>query len=131
MMNNTPYFMVATTAFDCQIKSNIEKQDPAQCHRIGWNDWTFAKLRRGDPKNCLLTVLQYNSAEHKFNEKVDLSASAIVYGDDIISILQCSDCSIMICGHEYKTALILSIPSMQKTKSLTINSEVPYSFTNS
>jgi hypothetical protein len=55
------------------------------------------------------------------NENVDLSASAFVYGDDIGSILQYSEDSIMICGWKYKTALILSIPSMQKTKSFSIN----------
>ena len=47
------------------------------------------------------------------NEKVDISASAIVKDDDVYSIIQDSEDSIMLCGG--KTALVLSIPSMQKT----------------
>ena len=46
------------------------------------------------------------------NEKVDISASAIVK-EEVYSIIQDSEDSIMLCGG--KTALVLSIPSMQKT----------------
>ena len=59
-------------------------------------------------------MLQYNADEHKLNEKVDLSASALVYGDIIISLIKYSDDSIIICGEKSKSALILSIPSMEK-----------------
>ena len=56
------------------------------------------------------------------NEKVDLLASALVEGDIIVSLLQFSTDSIMVCGR--KTALILSIASMQKIKSININTGV-------
>ena len=58
------------------------------------------------------------------SEQVDLTASALVIGDAIISLLQYSTDSIMICGYGYKTALILSIATMQKIKSISINTEV-------
>ena len=68
--------------------------------------------------------MQYNAEEQKMNEQVDLSASALVVGDCIISLLQYSEDSIMLCGRGYKTALILSIASMQKIKSVSINTEL-------
>ena len=71
-------------------------------------------------------MLQYNADEHKLNEKVDLSASALVYGDIIISLIKYSDDSIIICGEKSKSALILSIPSMHKIKSLSINTKVTF-----
>jgi hypothetical protein len=52
----------------------------------------------------------------KMNEQVDLTASAYIKGDDIKSLLQYSEDSIMVCGEYYKTALIFSVASMQKTK---------------
>jgi len=120
-MNDTPYLLIASRYFDNQIKSNIEKQHPAQCHSIGH----YSLLERlKDSPSYLLTMLQYDPEEYKLNENVDLSASAIVSGDYIGSILQYSEDSIMICGEDYKTALILSNPSMQKTKSFSINTGV-------
>ena len=68
--------------------------------------------------------MKYNTVEQNINEKVDHTASAIVKGDVIVSLLQYSTDSIMICGKYDKTALILSVPSMQKTKSISINTEV-------
>ena len=58
------------------------------------------------------------------SEQVDLTASALVIGDAIISLLQYSTDSIMLCGDKFKTALVFSLPSMQKTKSVSINTEV-------
>ena len=70
--------------------------------------------------------MQYNAVEQKMNEKVDLTASALVIGEPcIFSLLQHSNDTIMICGEYLKTALIFSLPSMQKTKSISINTEVP------
>ena len=91
----------------------MEDQYPNQCHAIG-------KYFRYN----LLTVMQYNAVEQKMNEKVNLSASALVIGDYNISLLQYSEDSIMICGYESRTAWIFSLPSMQKTKSISINTEV-------
>jgi hypothetical protein len=60
--------------------------------------------------------MKYDAVGQKMNEKVDLSASALVIGDHIPSLLQYSEDSIMVCGEYYKTALIFSVASMQKTK---------------
>jgi hypothetical protein len=68
--------------------------------------------------------MQYNAVEQKMNEQVDLTASALVIGDYIPSLLQYSHDSIMICGYEFKTALVFSLASMQKIKSISINTEV-------
>ena len=68
--------------------------------------------------------MQYDTVEQKINEKVDLKASALIKGDLVISLLQYSKDSIMICGMYDKTALVLSLPSMQKIKSVSINTEV-------
>ena len=68
--------------------------------------------------------MQYDAVDQKMNEKVDLTASAFIKGDAISSLLQYSEDGIMICGYIYKTALIISLPSMQKTKSISINTEV-------
>ena len=68
--------------------------------------------------------MQYDVVKQEMNERVDLTASALVIGDEIISLLQCSIDSIMLCGYEDKIALILSLPSMQKTKSISINTDV-------
>ena len=57
------------------------------------------------------------------NEQVDLTASALVIGDPIISLLQYSHDSIMVCGYDYKTAVIFSLPSMQKIKAISINTD--------
>ena len=67
--------------------------------------------------------MQYNVVEQKMNEQVDLTASAIVLGDGIYSLLQYSHDSIMLCGGVFKTAVIFSLPSMQKTKSININTD--------
>ena len=68
--------------------------------------------------------MQYNPVEQKLNEKVDLTASALIKGEAyIISLLQYSDDSIMLCGWNHRTALIVPIPSMQKTKAISINTE--------
>ena len=69
-------------------------------------------------------MLQYNSDEQKLNEYVDYSASSIIYGDDLTCLLQFSEDCIVICGYEYKRALVLSIPSMQKIKKFKINTEI-------
>jgi hypothetical protein len=69
--------------------------------------------------------MQYDAEGQKMNEQVDLTASALVIGDFIPSLLQYSEDSIMIFGFEYKTALILSVASMQRIKSISINTEVP------
>jgi hypothetical protein len=69
--------------------------------------------------------MQYDAVEQKMNEQVDLTASALIIGDLILSLLQCSTDSIMICGSKYKTALVFSVASMQKTKSISINTDVP------
>ena len=118
MLNGVPFLLIATTqsGFDKQIKCEIEEKYPNKCHTLGYTEYddTF-----------LLTVMQYDAMEQKMNEQVDLIASALVIGDIIISILQYSHDSIMICGELYKTALIFSLPSMQKTKSISINTEVP------
>jgi hypothetical protein len=68
--------------------------------------------------------MQYDTVEQKINEKVDLTASSLIKGDLIRSLLQYSEDSIMVCGEYYKTALIFSLPSMQKIKSVSINTEV-------
>lgn len=93
----------------------MEEQHPNQCHTIG---------QYTDDDVYLLTVMRYNAEEQKMNEKVDLTASAFIKGDRICSLLQYSKDSIMICGGDFKTALIFSLPSMQMTKSISINTEV-------
>ena len=70
MMNGTPYFIVTITRFDRQIKSDLVDQYPAQRNKIGQ-----------DRNTGLLTVLQYDSVEQNMNEKIDLSASALIEGD--------------------------------------------------
>ena len=44
-------------------------------------------------------MFQYNPDEHKLNEWVDLSASSIIYGDNISSLVQFSEDCIVICGY--------------------------------
>ena len=66
----------------------------------------------------IFTVLQYNAVEQKMNEKIDPKASAFVYGDRIESVLKFSTGSIIIYGIFYDTALILSVASMQKIKTI-------------
>jgi hypothetical protein len=53
MVNNTPYFIVATKKFNSQLISELEEQHPAQCHRIG----------QDDSQILLLTVIQYKAVE--------------------------------------------------------------------
>ena len=113
MINSVPFLIVATPEYNQQIKCEIEEKCPDQCHNIGQKNVTH-----------LLTVMQYNIVEQKLNEKIDLKASATVKGDLIASLLQYSVDSIMFCGMFNKTAIILSLPSMQKTKSISINTEV-------
>ena len=116
MMNGVPYLLIATVqkGFTQQIKCEIEDKYPNQCHTIGQST--------DEDYYYLLTVMQYDAVEQKMNEKVNLTASALVIGDIIISLLPYSTDCIMICGT--KTALILSIVSMQKIKSISINTEV-------
>ena len=52
------------------------------------------------------------------NEKIDPKASTFVYGDDIASVLKFSSGSIIIYGRFYDSALILSVASMQKIKTI-------------
>ena len=90
MMNGTPYIIIAAYYFDGQIESAIKNQYPNQCHNIGKNI--------GYRYDYLLTVMQYDAVEQKLNKQVDLTASALVIGDKIKSLLQYSHDSIMICG---------------------------------
>ena len=117
MLNGVPFLLIATTqsGFDKQIKCEIEEKYPNKCHTLGYTEYddTF-----------LLTVMQYDAMEQKMNEQVDLTASALVIGDRIVSLIRYSEDSIMLCGLEFKIALIFSLPSMQKTKSVSINTEV-------
>ena len=103
MINGVPFLIVAVDYFDKQIKREIEGKYPNQCHTLGQN-------RYADP--CLLTVMQYDAVEQKMNEQVGLTASALIIGDYIPSLLKYSEDSIMICGKDGKTALIFSLPSM-------------------
>ena len=93
----------------------MEEQYPNQCHTIGQG--------RGRLDTNLLTVMKYNAVEQKMNEQFDLTASALVIGDWIRSLVQYSEDSIMLCGRESKTAVIFSLPSMQKTKTISINTD--------
>ena len=112
MINSVPFLIVAFYGLDDEIKCEIEEKYPNQCHTIG---------KYTDP--YLLTVMQYNAVEQKMNEQVDLTASALVVGCGLRSLLQYSLDSIMICGSFCKTALIFSLPSMQKIKSISINTD--------
>ena len=69
-------------------------------------------------------MIQYDAVEQRINKQVDLTTSALVSGDVITSLIHYSVDSVMICGRKYKTALILSVPSMQKIKTISINTEV-------
>ena len=114
MINGVPFLLIATDRFDQQIVREIEEKYPNQCHTIGERNIT----------PWLLTVMQYNTVEQKMNERVDLSASALFRGDFISYLLQYSVDSIILCPfNNFKTALIFSLPSMQKTKSISINTE--------
>ena len=57
----------------------MEEQYPNQCHTIAKTSGYY-----------LLTVMQYNAVEQKMSENVDLTVSALVIGDDIMSLLQYS-----------------------------------------
>jgi hypothetical protein len=67
--------------------------------------------------------MQYDAVGQKMNEKVDLTASALIKGDEVRSLLQYSNDTIMICCAYEKTALIFSVASIQKIKSVSINIE--------
>ena len=68
-------------------------------------------------------MMKYNAEEQKINEKVDLTASALIKGDEVRSLLQYSNDTIIVCCAYERTALIFSVASIQKIKSVSINAE--------
>ena len=63
MVNGKPCFIIATNYFglDRQIKKDMEEQYPNQCHTVSEHDYH-------DEFRHLLTVMQYDALEQKWNE---------------------------------------------------------------
>ena len=90
------------------FKELVLKECESRTYEIGNDDdWTF-----------LLTLLSFDLEQQSLNETCNLTASAVIKGDFIESLLQCSRNSIMICGI-YK-AIVVAVDTMDQLKAVNI-----------
>ena len=94
-----------------KFKQEVLKQGAISTYEIGddeINDKTF-----------LLTPLSFDLEKQRLNETYNLSASAVIKGDVLQSLLQYSPSSMMVCGW-YK-AIVVDMDTMDLLKTVNIN----------
>ena len=100
-----------------KFKQEVLKQCATRTYEIATS--TYEIDDEINDKIFLLTPLSFNLEKQSLNEAYNLSASAVIKGDVLQSLLQYSPSSMMVCGW-YK-AIVVDMDTMDLLKTVNIN----------